>query len=628
MSVAGFALERLDRWIGSFRARRRVASGVVGVWYDPLYIPFDPEGAEAGAATSSRRGDLVMGRLAHDGFIEPSAVRNPKPVDVDDVASFHSWAYIESTGRPETLARIYGVVPEMIDVERLLSSARTVVGGTVEAAEAVVTTGLRVGLNLGGGFHHAEPEAGSGFCVYNDVGIAIRRLRAAGFTERIGIIDLDVHQGNGNTVAFGPNDGVSVYSIHGSRWNRMECPHHQEIHLRSRPDDSRYLAVLRTTLPSFLDRHRPELVFYVAGADVLAEDRLGTFGLTLEGVFRRDRMVTEWVRDLGAGLVVTLGGGYSSSAWVAHYNHARFLLSGSARVTELRGRGNALEKSFERVARALDERDLRGDVLDLSIDERDLFGQLSAQPRAHRFLDYYSDEGVRIALERYGIYQALRERGFSNLETHLDASNPERQVIAVDGDKDDETHRLLELVARKRLIEVEGRRFSALHVEWLLLQDPTASFTLDRPRLPGQEHPGLGLVMVMTEMLKRACLRLSLAGITHRPAHYHNAQGAPQSFRFIDPADEGLRRAMGVVLSGLTIAEASRLVDEGHVKLADGTPVRWEVKEHVLPLDPELQAIFRSEDYRGRVTEATRYWLQRGLHPEIEADGAVPVAES
>lgn len=608
--------ERLDRLVGGLRARRRLRFEV-GVWYHDEYT--FPSFGEPGVV-QPRRGDLVMGRLVHDGFLSPTDVREPDRAPIEWLAEFHSWAYIESTTLPQTLARIFGVSPEELNVDDVLASVRRAVGGTVAAAESVAFGNLGVAVNLGGGFHHAEPEMGSGFCVYNDVGVAIRRLRRLGYEGTILIVDLDVHQGNGNSVAFDSEDRVKVYSIHGSRWNRLDSGEHVEIHLRARVDDRRYMSVLRTTLEPLMRRLRPDLVFFVAGADVLQEDQMGSFNLSLPGIFERDRTVTEWVRDWGAGLVVTLGGGYSRSAWVAHYNYVRYLVSGSTRIAEPEGEGQAIERSFEQVARTLSTAELTGaESMDLSLDESELFGQLAREPQAVRLLDFYSTEGVRVGFERYGIAAKIKERGFRELRTEVDAKDRSCQRVTMHGLKDGDWHRLLELVLRKRDIEIGDLTRTVLHVEWLLLQDPTATFSLDRPPLPGQEHPGLGLSLHVVELLRRICLRLGLAGITNRPAHYHNAAGAPRGFRFVDPKDQGYVRALSVVLSGLPIAEASQLVETGAVRLEDGPVKPWsEISDMLLPLDPDLQAHFRSEAYRSVVVETAQDLLRRGLHPVLE----------
>ncbi|NJK88147.1 MAG: histone deacetylase [Myxococcales bacterium] len=569
------------------------------------------------SGTSSRAaGDLVVGRLMQDGLLLPRDVRQPELAAFETLARFHSWSYIESAGRPETIARVFGTDPGAVRVDTLMRSIRRAVGGTVEAACNVVAGNVRAAVNLGGGFHHAEPEMGAGFCLFNDVGVAIRTLRAQGFDEPIMVIDLDVHQGNGNSVAFSETDRVHVYSVHGSVWSRSSSRAHREIHLQGGVSDARYMAVLRTTLVPWLVRLRPGLVFYIAGADILAGDRLGSFWVTLPGVFERDRLVTEAVRDVGAGLVVTMGGGYSRDAWLTHYNYARYLLTGT-RV--LLTRNDARKTSFDRASRALDPLELQKDPEELNVDlsPEELFGQLTREAPARRLLDFYSRHGIEVALQQYGLVDKMKARGYDDVQVTLDIASVDNQRVLVDGIAKSSSHRLVELVVRRGPLALPGvddeAPIEALWVEWLLLQDPLASFSLERPRLPGQNHPGLGLARDFVELLIRMCKRLGLGALVDLPAHYHNGAAASPEFHFVDPEIEGRMRAMMTILTGFSAAEGSQLVEDGRLVTREGEPVRWQPAAHVLGLDARVQRYFRSDDYRSRVIEATNEWLKKGL---------------
>lgn len=188
-------------------------------------------------------------------------------------------------------------------------SLRTV-QGTVEAAHDALERGL--GINLAGGTHHAFPGHGEGFCVLNDVAIAIRVLQREGRITRAAVVDLDVHQGNGTARIFADDPDVFTFSMHGAR----NFPFRKE---RSRLDvalddgcrDEAYLAALEAHLVPVLEAARPELVFYLGGADPFAGDRFGRLGLSVSGLEARDRLVFRTLRRRGLPAVVTLAGGYA-----------------------------------------------------------------------------------------------------------------------------------------------------------------------------------------------------------------------------------------------------------------------------------------------------------------------------
>lgn len=614
-----------ERFTARMKARARLRSDV-GLWFHPDYSgPWRNEPPPVGHI-EPRRGDLVVDRLLRERLITAGDVRQPESVALEALARFHPWSYLENSTKPENLARIFGTEPGALRAEDLVRSVRLACGGTLEAAREVARGQLRVGVNLGGGFHHAEPELGSGFCVYNDIGAAVRTLKAEGWEEPILIIDLDVHQGNGNSVAFEEEDRVKVYSVHGSVWSHRRDRVHREIHLRSAITDDRYLAVLRTTLEPWMEQLRPGLVFYVAGADVLAGDRLGSFWLTMSGIFERDRLVADLARDHGAGLVVTLGGGYSRQAWVSHYNFVRYLLTDRRSIES---QTESRRESFDRVHRALDPLELQRDPdeLHLDLDPSELFGQLTRSASARRLLDFYSKHGVEMALERYGIIEKVKKRGYEDIQLELELSDVEHQRVLVDGFADGRWYRVIELVMRKAEVEVPdqpGEKVESLWVEWLLLQDPRASFSLDRPPLPGQAHPGLGLARDFVELLIRICQRLELGALVDVPAHYHNGIAASPEFHYLDPDVEGRARALTTVLAGISVPEGSRLVDQGMVKTSGGEPFEWVTAPHVMAFDARLRDYFRSAEYRERAVEATNRYLQLGLR--VHADAlAVPV---
>lgn len=188
-------------------------------------------------------------------------------------------------------------------------SLRTV-QGTIEAAHDALDCGL--GLNLAGGTHHAFAGHGEGFCVLNDVAVAIRVLQRAGRITRATVVDLDVHQGNGTAHIFADDADVFTFSMHGAR----NYPFRKErsaldVELDDGCEDAAYLAALDTHLGPVLDIARPELVFYLGGADPFVHDRLGRLGMSVAGLRARDRRAFDASRRRGVPVVVTMAGGYA-----------------------------------------------------------------------------------------------------------------------------------------------------------------------------------------------------------------------------------------------------------------------------------------------------------------------------
>jgi acetoin utilization deacetylase AcuC-like enzyme len=194
--------------------------------------------------------------------------------------------------------------------EALVQRSRAAVGGTCAAAERALEDG--VAANLAGGTHHAFPDHGEGYCVFNDIAISIRSLQARGSIERALVVDLDVHQGNGTAAVFAEDPRVFTLSIHGEnnfpfRKQRSTL----DVGLPDGTGDEVYLEVLARHLPRVIEAARPDLVYYQAGVDPLSEDTLGRLGLSHPGLQARDAFVFEAARRAGLPLVLTLGGGYA-----------------------------------------------------------------------------------------------------------------------------------------------------------------------------------------------------------------------------------------------------------------------------------------------------------------------------
>jgi acetoin utilization deacetylase AcuC-like enzyme len=566
------------------RARRRLRKDVA-IWFHADYEPAALRFSGRVPGLHPDRAELALKELANDGLLSAPDIRIPEPAGFGDLALVHDPDYLAASTTADKLAHIFALDPELVEVDTLVRAARRAVGGTIAAAELVASGERRIAVNMGGGFHHAEPGAGSGFCVYNDVAVAIRRLRARGFGGRIAIIDLDFHHGNGNTVAFAGDPSVLTYSIHGMAWTHVPAVADIPIVLPLGCGDAVYLEKLRTTLPEALRAHAPELVFYLAGADVLEGDPLGDFGLSTRALLERDRFVIE-----SAGpVVITLAGGYREDVWRVSAAMLRWLLTGRASLSE--ERTDDLRARFSRVARRLDPFELQREEQDgWRLEESDVLGHLRGN-QATRLLDYYSAHGVELALERYGLLPKLRARGFTDVRVELDPSDRQHQRLRVFGRRTKaEPVLLVELVVRRQSVAPPGAdvRFEMLTIEWLLLQDPTSSFSPARPRLPGQEHPGLGMSKDVMELLYQAALRLGLDGLLVRPAHFHVAV-VNEGFRFLDPRLDGRFRALRHALSDVSVADASFKLGRNELSWSDGAPIVWEPGDLVLPVSDALR---------------------------------------
>ena len=252
---------------------------------------------------------LVPERLLAEGILTPEEVVEPEAATLDDVLRVHTQEYVH--------AFINGVLARkaMLRIglpwsSELVRRAFAVIGGTLGAARIALADG--VAANLAGGTHHAFADHGEGYCIFNDLVITLRRLRAEGLARRFLIIDLDVHQGNGTAALCQTDAEVFTLSMHGE--NNYPARKERSSWDISLPDgvaDEPYLDTLAQALSQLLQRFTPDLIFYQAGVDVLADDRFGKLALTMKGVGERDQMVCEFARRVGLPLVVTLGGGYA-----------------------------------------------------------------------------------------------------------------------------------------------------------------------------------------------------------------------------------------------------------------------------------------------------------------------------
>jgi acetoin utilization deacetylase AcuC-like enzyme len=254
---------------------------------------------------------LLKDRLLAEGLLSICDIIESEPLDRETLELVHTAEYLnklESSGLSAAEQRRLG----MPWSDALWLRSRLASGGTLLAARAALDLGLSG--NLAGGTHHAFADHGEGFCVLNDVAVAVAKLRVEGAIERAAIIDLDVHQGNGTAAIFEGTDEVFTFSMHGERnYPTDKMRSDLDVALKDGVGDAEYLDSLQCHLPAVLEKAAADIVFYLAGVDVAAGDRYGKLALTDEGIRARDLAVIETVRGRGVPLVIVLGGGYAAT---------------------------------------------------------------------------------------------------------------------------------------------------------------------------------------------------------------------------------------------------------------------------------------------------------------------------
>lgn len=247
--------------------------------------------------------------VTEKGIIAEHEIVEPGMVDMANLLTVHSSEYSEGimSGKlDKKVLRKLGL-PWSYGLAR---RSRLAVQGTINAALMALQDGMAG--NLAGGTHHAMPEGGEGFCVFNDVAVAINVLQQSMWARRILVVDCDVHQGNGTASIFANNEDVFTFSIHGAKnYPFKKPPSTLDIGLPDNTGDKQYLQTLGEALDSIFERFDPDLVFYLGGIDPLETDYFGRLSLTLNGLRERDRMVVETVTDHNKPLVLTLSGGYA-----------------------------------------------------------------------------------------------------------------------------------------------------------------------------------------------------------------------------------------------------------------------------------------------------------------------------
>jgi acetoin utilization deacetylase AcuC-like enzyme len=282
---------------------------------------------------------LLKERLLSEGVLATTDLLEPAPIEMTAIKLVHTPEYLEKLQS----SRLSSAEQRRLGLpwsDALWRRSRLATGGTLLAARTALVNG--VAGNLAGGTHHAFADHGEGFCVINDVAIAIAQLRSEGTIRGAAVIDLDVHQGNGTAAIFEHVEEVFTFSMHGERnYPLAKMRSSLDVPLRDGAGDAEYLDTLQLHLPTVLERSEADIVFYLAGDDVAAGDRYGKLALSEDGIRRRDRTVIESVRARGVPLAIVLAGGYAATRARTAELHAHAFREAAA-YERLRGSDRAL----------------------------------------------------------------------------------------------------------------------------------------------------------------------------------------------------------------------------------------------------------------------------------------------
>ena len=284
--------------------------------YHPIYKHPLPEGHRF----PMEKYELLPQQLLHEGtcsghnFFEPEKPNDKYIVAIHDPEYYYELVNLTLDQRA---ARKIGFPLSRALVEREVIIA----DGTIKASEYALKHGIA--MNIAGGTHHAYTNRGEAFCLLNDQAIGARFLQNKGLANKVLIVDLDVHQGNGTAEIFQNDDSVFTFSMHGkSNYPFKKELSDLDIALDNDTNDYTYLKFLKGTLPKLIDEQQPDFIYYLSGVDVIASDKLGKLGMSVEGCKERDRFVLQTCKDHSIPVMCSMGGGYSADIKIIVNAHA------------------------------------------------------------------------------------------------------------------------------------------------------------------------------------------------------------------------------------------------------------------------------------------------------------------
>lgn len=331
-------------WLGSFWSMscsvdavseedgRKVELSPIPIVYSPRY-KISVFGLEKLHPFDIAKYDKIYAGLKKDGYVSEESVVDPAEVTRDQMLLIHSEVYLDSLKKTDKVAQYLEapqlkIIPDRLLDKMLVSRFRKSSGGTIEAARLALKSDSKMAINLGGGFHHAKPNSGEGFCIIADVPIAIKVLQKEKLIRRALVIDTDIHQGNGTVVCLEDDPLAYTFSMHeGGIYPMPKEDGDEDVELPEGVTDDQYLKVLASKLDGVFLKSKPDIVFHVAGCDALKGDPLASGQMSHEGIRKRDAMVVKACKKYGVPYVMTLSGGYSKDAWNAQYKSIRGLIA-------------------------------------------------------------------------------------------------------------------------------------------------------------------------------------------------------------------------------------------------------------------------------------------------------------
>lgn len=508
------------------------------IWYDPCYRP--PLQSARRLGVDPRRADWVAWYLTQAEKMSTSELRQPGRISYRSLARVHQGDLLEELGEPESLATHLGAPVEAASAVELAHTLRMACGGTLEAARKALRS-RGPALNLLGGWVEAGPRGGIGLAQLNDVATAIAALRSEGFRGQVVVLQLGEAPITGLRACL---EGVPKV------WTARVSD--------KAPSGSaeQWLEALDQTLD---EMPRAALTIVVCGSEALASG-VGP-DLDLAALRERDLKVEQALASRSR--LYLPGGGGGRDAWRALAGTA--VTVGLGRNAVIDADFNPLRARFAAIGHGLREEQLAHDDLSYGIAE-----ELGHGRSGDRMLGYYTAEGIEHALYEYGFLDHLQRLGFRRFEVLVDAL-PMGDRMRLIGESEGERHMLVESTLSAETIDGEPYLF----VHWLTLRNPHGQFTHRRPRLPGQDAPGLGMALEAGEVLRRMARRLGMAGVAMQPSWFHVAYTARYEFSFQTLERQARFVALIRDTRALPLDTTTRALAEGRILLNDA-PYAWE----------------------------------------------------
>jgi len=261
----------------------------------------------------------IRDRLIKEKIIHRKKIIIPEMVSYEDMALVHNEQFLMNIRDPLKVARFLKLENVGPWDSQILEYFRMVTGGTVYATQHAVKDNSAV-FNLGGGFHHAHADYANGYCLINDIAIAIRRMQKNNLYEKFLVIDLDYHQGDGNLQIFKNDTRVFTFSMHASHWLDINKKNNIDIILPENCNGHQYMKLLKSNLPDIFNAFQPDIVYYIAGSDVYENDIIGDLKLSRDEILERNMYVFEFIKSKKIPMIILSGGGYGKESWKIYYD--------------------------------------------------------------------------------------------------------------------------------------------------------------------------------------------------------------------------------------------------------------------------------------------------------------------